>query len=333
MTFINPILKDEWSLAMSDAPSTAIPAGWYPDPAGSFQQRWWTGTSWTNDFAQYRPTLIHAAPAQPVAPVAAQPVTQQETSLYLAQQAAAQVSAHTVTAQANGARTIGSQAIGGTPAYGSTSTLLTREPEQGIAAAPAAPFTLPAADQAPQTTVAQPNAGSATLIPIARSSGYAVASENPTFTNDYLPFSNIPSVRRGAREKPQRRYTGSAWALALSPLLLAGAAYALARFASMYYTVFVLGLLAVAFAIVGLLLAVSDRRGLYQDGHDSTAPSALALLTPPVYLLARAVVASRETGRSTVAPLVLSVLVLGALGAAVVLVPGVLALLTSATSL
>lgn len=47
---------------MTDAQS---PAGWYPDPEGSGQQRYWDGTTWT---ANYAPG---AAPAPPGGPVVA----------------------------------------------------------------------------------------------------------------------------------------------------------------------------------------------------------------------------------------------------------------------
>jgi hypothetical protein len=38
------------------------PAGWYPDPNGSPQQRWWNGQSWTNDMAPAAaPAPVNAA--------------------------------------------------------------------------------------------------------------------------------------------------------------------------------------------------------------------------------------------------------------------------------
>ena len=44
----------------SHAPTrTAIPAGWYPDPRGSAQRRWWDGTAWTHALE---------APPEPVTP-------------------------------------------------------------------------------------------------------------------------------------------------------------------------------------------------------------------------------------------------------------------------
>lgn len=39
---------------MSIVSRTAIPAGWYPDPEGSPQQRWWDGSLWTDSLAPYR---------------------------------------------------------------------------------------------------------------------------------------------------------------------------------------------------------------------------------------------------------------------------------------
>lgn len=33
---------------MTDPAVSSTPAGWYPDPAGSAQRRWWDGTKWTD---------------------------------------------------------------------------------------------------------------------------------------------------------------------------------------------------------------------------------------------------------------------------------------------
>lgn len=45
---------------MTGTPPTAPPPGWYPDPAGSAQNRWWTGSSW-GDLQPYQPMQSHAA--------------------------------------------------------------------------------------------------------------------------------------------------------------------------------------------------------------------------------------------------------------------------------
>ncbi len=65
------------------------PSGWYQDPSGKPQQRWWNGTDWT-DFVSVNgqtfvdaPTSAPAAPAAPVAPVApAAPVPQAAPMAY-----------------------------------------------------------------------------------------------------------------------------------------------------------------------------------------------------------------------------------------------------------
>lgn len=44
---------------MSEAGNQGVPPGWYNDPAGSQQQRWWNGTAWTEHLSQPSP---YAAP-------------------------------------------------------------------------------------------------------------------------------------------------------------------------------------------------------------------------------------------------------------------------------
>lgn len=47
---------------MSDtARSSAAPAGWYRDPLGLPQVRWWNGMSWTNRIEDHRPEIQLAA--------------------------------------------------------------------------------------------------------------------------------------------------------------------------------------------------------------------------------------------------------------------------------
>lgn len=47
--------------------TTLPPAGWYPDPDGSGQSRWWNGQSWTEHFAPFAAAdTVVSAPAHPV---------------------------------------------------------------------------------------------------------------------------------------------------------------------------------------------------------------------------------------------------------------------------
>lgn len=317
MPFKYPIVE-EVANAMSIA-SSPIPAGWYPDPAGSFQQRWWTGESWTNDFAQYRPTLVHSAPAPEVILNRGAQPQMASSAEYLQQQAAAT----TTAAQANGQQ-------GGS--YTPTQTMTRQEPT-AFASAPATPaFRLPDDDQPPQTTVAQPNAGNASLIAVAPS--YRMTTLDANAEQEYMPFGSIREEgHQGHRSNPELRYTLSIWLLAVLPALLLAGAYALATFMPVLYTTFAQVLMIVLFLVASVVLAAVDRRALRIDGHVSVASPGLALLTPLVFLPVRTVLTARETDRGTMAPLVLLLLIAAGIAAALVFVPGLVSLLLTATAL
>ena len=309
---------------MSVLPSTPIPAGWYPDPAGSFQQRWWNGTSWTNDFAQYRPTLIHSAPlAETLQTRAEQPAF----AMYAAQQAAATVrSAEKNSTETNSTETSGTQSS-------SRTSTLTRasQPQRPSESAPA--FGLPPEDRAPLTSVARPNAANAVLIPVTPVNPPPASDEPNADWANYLPFAPKTPVLRGGgaqpHQHPERRYTASAWILALLPAVFFAIAVLIAFFLPAFYTAAAQGVLGVAFLLAGAGVAGLDRRALRRRGHDETASPAWSLLTPLSYLSVRAVTVARETGKGAYAPLILLLVVVAAIVASLILVNGLAALLTA----
>ena len=75
---------------MTDQAVVLPPAGWYPDPDGSGQSRWWNGQSWTEHFAPLVPDTVVSTstntvedPAPPretlSAPMAPAPVAEKVT--------------------------------------------------------------------------------------------------------------------------------------------------------------------------------------------------------------------------------------------------------------
>jgi len=61
---------------MSNTTGSQVPPGWYRDPAGSEQLRWWDGTAWTAHLAEPPAAAPVVAPTPVQAPVALAPVVQ-----------------------------------------------------------------------------------------------------------------------------------------------------------------------------------------------------------------------------------------------------------------
>ncbi len=47
---------------MPSVNNSLVPAGWYRDPLGLPQLRWWNGLQWTNHIEEHRPEIQMASP-------------------------------------------------------------------------------------------------------------------------------------------------------------------------------------------------------------------------------------------------------------------------------
>lgn len=301
-------------------PESAIPAGWYPDPAGSFQQRWWDGSAWTNDFAQYRPTLVHSAPAVEALQARAAAISGvtfgHQQNAAVTHFASGQVSAEVAdqARQQRQAQGVETQTV--TPGFD-----------------PLPSFNVPAADRAPLTSVAQPNASNAALIAVPSATKASLPAVNPHFAADYQPFGRVSEVRHGERQASDHRYTVSVWVMVLLPLIVVGVAYLLATYIPVVYTTFSQAILLALFVAATIALAVRDRYTLRREGHERPASPAWILLTPIAYVSARTAAVWRETGRAAALPLIVLIAVIAAVAGGLVLLPTLSTTLLTANGL
>lgn len=66
-------MPGSWSAGGPGTPAPLPPSGWYPDPAGTPQWRWWTGAQWWWQPAPRAEPTAQAAPAAQVVPAAPDP--------------------------------------------------------------------------------------------------------------------------------------------------------------------------------------------------------------------------------------------------------------------
>jgi len=124
--------------------------------------------------------------------------------------------------------------------------------------------------------------------------------------------------------------TGPVWILALTPLimLMLGMLFLLSGAAGPASAAFIVVVLAVPYAM-GVVLAMLDRTQLQRAGHRETAHWGWAFLSIPVYLLVRLAAVVRETGRGFGPILTWSALTVFVLGA-ILAVPGLVLALAPA---
>ena len=343
LAFKSRILKEIVAPAMSILSNTPIPPGWYPDPEGSPQQRWWDGSLWTDSVAPYRSVLeLLSAATRATEAAVGHPSTNRAFS-----------SSHDFNEQQALATQLSFRSVGSPVADYAPMGTAVPVPAEVPAFLAEVPVVTPASAReirALEAAVALhgiPVHDRDEFLPLsaaAGSSSWVTAmqpaqepSSGTSIPDDYEPFAFVQNTRFTAPPSaPPRRtphLTISAFLLGLLPALLLIAAFggvdaAPEPYASLIRSVLV-ALLALTAVLASLLLALRDGSRLRSFGHAHTASSAWVLLSPLVYLVARTVAVRRETGRVSIAPLVVAVSVAGAVAAVLTTQPAFLALLTA----
>ena len=303
---------------MNDDNGFGVPAGWYPDPLGLPQMRWWDNHGWTEHTTEARA-----------------PIVIQEAKLAWADDENSFDELPTRRERRerereteDGATDRGGESEGSPSAEAllqleppSWDELPADEPAPDILSAPE--FLTPGAPQqftqAGQPTAAQPisDPGIAQQAfaqqPLAAQTGFATPATVAQNTAPGAPYAHgsAPSTN-----------TPGAWIIALLPLLqLFGALLVVAAAGSSGTNVYVIATILILPYFISIPLAIADQRALRRHGYDRPAPWAWVLLTGPIYLIARAIRIVMRAGNGFAPILVWGALVLLQVGS-IVAVPG-----------
>ncbi len=270
-----------------------VPAGWYPDPLGLPQLRWWDAQAWTEHTSEAR------------APIVIQPATRlayadEELPSRREQRERERAQAQT-------------EVVDDDSALGDELELHddTDDASGELSAQPLLHATLrelepPLSDTADEQT---PGPRRATFHQNAQQ-------------RQASAFSDFAEQRKVRKPAGKRTYTGAVWIIALMPVVqLAIAAVLILAGLGGNLPLMILVVTGPYLVILGL--AAYDRLMLKLNGHERPASPAWALLTEPGYLLVRGIRTSKETGKGY-APLTVFAGALGVLLAAVIALPGLL---------
>lgn len=321
-----------------------VAAGWYPDPMGLPQLRWWNNHAWTELTTEARPPLVMQQPTPRVLyaddelPTRRQQREQREreeeyvrlaTDEDAERDAAAAYAPFTTTLREIDppasllADDLGTVHESPFPDF---ATFAQSAAEQVAAAQPVSAQAAPAQPIAPDRTgIDEGDAGVAESfddIFQPRSATSAVSA--PTAQYERTRTSEPPAGSSHGTSLPHLQpYTAAVWIIALLPLLqLVVGLLLLVGFSSLASTAFTVAAVAAPYVIV-IALAAADRALLRRAGHEHTAHWAWAFLSAPVYLVARSMALSR-TGNLGLGPLLVWAALAFMQLVAVLVVPGTL---------
>ncbi|MHC5796767.1 DUF2510 domain-containing protein [Lacisediminihabitans sp. FW035] len=346
-----------------------VPAGWYPDPMGLPQLRWWNNHAWTELTTEARPPLVVQSPtrlafADDELPTRRQQREQRERDEEYATLATDENEARDAAA-AHAPLTVTLREIDA-PLSGDIEDEPVAEEsvrEQPVADEPVALIEPPSAepvddirsrlvnlDTIDYDSVASDDDAAAFLprpafVPIVDSPAAAeptvegpvetaadagipdaVLAPEPAVSAASADRLAAPPVERGFDGRPHSGrtiYTASVWIIALIPLLLLVVSLLLLLGFGSSLNMWVTPAIWALSWIVVVILAITDRAALGRAGYEHRASWAWALLTAPIYLIARSM-SLAKVGPLGFAP----VLVWAALGilqiGSVLVVPGLI---------
>jgi hypothetical protein len=275
-----------------------VPAGWYPDPLGLPQLRWWDNRAWTEHTSEARAPIIiqpgstRLAYAEDDLPSRREQREREKEREQEERDAA--IATELETDDSDDRDDLSAQPL-------LAMTLLELEPPESDTVDEDTPGPVSAATHANTST------------PRRRS----------TFQEEHVGLPRLAPERPSRRGWAKRTYTTAVWVIALIPVLQIAASALLITVFGLGHNLPLLLVVWVSPYLVVLGFAAYDRLVLTTAGHERPASAAWALLTAPVYLIMRAIRTTRNTGRGF-APFAIWSGATFALVATVLVLPGIL---------
>jgi hypothetical protein len=311
---------------VNDDNGFGVPAGWYPDPLGLPQMRWWDNHGWTEHTTEARA-----------------PIVIQEAKLAWADDDPAVDELPTRREMRERERETGSDDGSEDGSAPNADALLQLEgpswdtlpaDEPAPSALPIPEFVPAGAAQAVQdapasaqqsTPVAAATAAPAEAAPQVAVQPEAVqpaASVQPEYVQQGAATATPAATATVAHAKAPSPNTPGGWVIALLPLAqLVGTLLVVASAGSGGTNVAVVLSLLIAPYFVSIPFAVADQRALRRHGYDRAASWAWVLFSAPIYLIARAIRIVMRAGNGFGPVLVWGALVLLQVGS-IIAVPG-----------
>jgi Protein of unknown function (DUF2510) len=341
---------------VSDEDYGRVPAGWYPDPLGLPQLRWWDNHAWTEHVSDARqpmmasqtaastmfaddelpsrdeqpPTKTHVVDAYPLDDAVTAGLLQlppPSDDDLLSTNAPSTAAADTAAEAA--ATTASASTASAADAFAAAAFADLHPQSAGTASGqPSMPW-LPVQNDVQSAGVGSAPHGYATSPAYSSAPGYGSAPGGPSSVPSWgeAPVSASEPSRRGVHQSvgttALHLQTVEVWAIVLMPMLqLLLSLLVVAAFATGPSVAFMAAIWLGPVPVI-VALALFDSRTLKRRGVDRPASGWWAIVSAPVYLMARAVRLGRISG-TAFAPLGVALLLGGLIGASVLAVPGLL---------